>query len=96
MVAAKTHEGWPAGVGLTQYLQPGDVVDETMRVYFQDTLPPITWRDRALQLGEPYDGGGPGGASRYATLVKSPSGKWFYMGLHPSVAAGVIPPVPIF
>jgi len=71
-------EGWhEAKVDLGKYLQVGDEVSEDLYMYFLEVLPPATWRNDLVQIGEPVSS--VGGRATWATLYKH-NGAWKYGG----------------
>jgi hypothetical protein len=80
MNTIKTKKGWQESKqDLSQYLQPGDIVDEDMFDYFLEVMPPTCQSDRCLQIGEPFthdDKGRP----MFSTLEKI-NGQWTYTGI---------------
>ena len=75
----KTKEGWDKnGKNLLKYLQVGDFVDDEMKMYFLETLPPRTWTNKTIQMGEPYSHD-ENGHGTYSTLENSLGG-WIYTG----------------
>lgn len=75
----KTMEKWKAsGLSLTRFLQVGDKVDETIRNYFIEVLPPASCTNDCIQMGEPYDSDDQG-RSTYLTLHLKTNG-WTYVG----------------
>lgn len=71
----KTYKNWNGS--LSDYLQPGDVVDEAMADYFVEVMPPITFSGRLIQMGEPHHHVGE--RAVYPTLEQTPQG-WVYRG----------------
>lgn len=59
-VELKTMEGWeafatsPDNGDINQYINPGDLLDESIFDYFLNVLPPHRWDRDYLQAGEPY------------------------------------------
>lgn len=90
MKTLKTFAGWTGNLG--EYLQPGDFVDEEMYRYFVNVMPPATFSDRVVQIGEPVSH--VNGRPTFATLQRTPDG-WRYCGncyrgetREPAAAAG--------
>ena len=51
----KTMAAWhEAHVDLGRFLEIGDAVAEDMVDYFLGVLPPATWREALIQIGEPH------------------------------------------
>jgi hypothetical protein len=74
----KTMAGWHlAAVDLGKYLQIGDAVAEDMATYFLEVLPPATWRETLIQIGEPYSH--VRGRATFATIYKK-GGLWIWAG----------------
>jgi hypothetical protein len=74
----KTMEGWhESRLDLGKYLQVGDVVSEDMANYFIEVLPPATFRETMIQIGEPNDH--IRGRATFATIYKK-SGDWVWAG----------------
>jgi len=71
----KTYENW--NEPLNEYLQIGDIVDEEMADYFVEVLPPVTFTNSIVQIGEAYSH--INGRATYNTLVNSNEG-WMYCG----------------
>lgn len=65
----------------SQFLQVGDEVDESITDYFIEVLPPATWTNTIIQMGEPYNHNSEG-FPQYLTLEKS-DGVWRYAGIKP-------------
>lgn len=63
---------------LSEFLQVGDEVSESIKDYFLEVLPPITWKSKAIQMGEPYSCNSDG--NTYAT-IENINGKWIYTGI---------------
>lgn len=81
----RTEAGWhTARVDLGKYLQIGDRVDETMKMYFLEVLPPACWESDLIQIGEPASCNARG--DTFATLQRYSSGSgtypatWVYTG----------------
>lgn len=79
----KTFKNWMEGTqNFTDYVQPGDEVDEAMVDYFRDLLPPRSMQSGYLQVGEPYshivDTDGKWKAT-YSTFAME-DGHWIYKG----------------
>jgi hypothetical protein len=75
----KTEEGWRASkLNLTQYLQVGDSVDESIADYVLCELPPACYTSELLQMGEPYDS--VRGEPTYITLHRTADQPWKYVG----------------
>lgn len=71
----KTYANWNSN--LDEYLKIGDVVDEEMKMYFLNVLPPLTWTNEIIQISEPYSS--VEGRNTYSTLVNTEHG-WTYAG----------------
>ena len=75
----KTEEGWRASkLNLTQYLQVGDSVDESIADYVLCELPPACYTSELLQMGEPNDH--VKGKPTYITLHRTADQPWKYVG----------------
>ena len=75
----KTMKQWRAsGLSLVQFLQVGDIVDETIQNYFIEVLPTASHTSDCIQMGEPYDSDEKG-RDTYLTLHYKPEG-WIYVG----------------
>ena len=75
----KTEEGWRASkLNLTQYLQIGDSVDESIADYVICVLPPACYTSELIQMGEPFDS--VGGEPTYITLHRTAGQPWKYAG----------------
>ncbi|GLO66164.1 hypothetical protein [Oceanobacillus kimchii] len=72
----KTAENW--NCDLNKYLQIGDTVDEELYNHFVNVLPPATYRNNLVQIGEPYSTSKEN-KSTYQTLKKI-DGNWTYVG----------------
>ncbi len=82
----KTFQNWEgSGKDLSQFLDVGDVVNDAMKWYFIECMPPACMSGGVIQMGEPHDHGGPDGAERFLTLRRE-GGKWLYRG--PMVQGG--------
>lgn len=80
----KTLQAWNSTeMQLTQYLEPGDRVDDTLFDYFREVLPPACDTPDCVQIGEPYDSTKDGYRARYITLHKI-GGNWIYVGVLPA------------
>ena len=82
----KTFKEWcDSNESLSDFLEPGDEVDEEMVDYFMDIMPPHRMSFGYLQVGEPYDhilvkdGKEEEYKAIYSTFYKK-NGKWFYAG----------------
>jgi len=76
----KTKKGWDESrLTLDKYLETGDPVDDEMFDYFVGVLPPVTFTDKRVQIGEPVDTDG-AGEYTYMTLEKI-KGQWVYVGI---------------
>jgi len=62
---------------LSKFLQIGDIVDEEIEEYFLNVLPPITWNNNIIQIGEPCDN--VEGKNTYSTLKRTSEG-WIWAG----------------
>ncbi|ACA42355.1 hypothetical protein [Lysinibacillus sphaericus] len=71
----KTAANWKWS--LHQYLQVGDIVDDEIYSHFVNVLPPATFKQSLVQMGEPYCH--VEGQPTYPTLQKTEHG-WKYMG----------------
>ena len=71
----KTYENW--NCSLNEYLQIGDIVDEEMADYFIEVLPPATFTNSIIQIGEAYSH--VNGRATYSTLKNTNEG-WTYCG----------------
>ena len=78
--AVKTMEGWnQSGKYLSDYLQPGDEIDESLMNYFLSVLPPQTWTRDMIQIGEPHSSNSIG--YTYATIERDTKySPWRYTG----------------
>lgn len=76
MRTVKTCADWDCG--LSEYLNPGDAVDEEMADYFLDVLPPVTWTRDMIQMGEAYSH--ISGKATFHTLYREGS-QWVYAGV---------------
>ena len=75
----KTIVEWKAsGLSLERFLKVGDRVDETIRNYFIEVIPPASMTNDCIQMGEPYDSDEKG-RDTYLTLHFKPEG-WIYVG----------------
>lgn len=72
----KTFENWRGS--LTTYLEIGDEVDRGIYEHFINVMPPATFRENLIQMGEPYSLSKEGKPT-YLTLEKI-NGKWIYKG----------------
>jgi hypothetical protein len=74
----KTYEQWhESRQDLSKFLQIGDIVDEEMVEYFLNVLPPKTWNNSIIQIGEPCDL--VEGKNTYSTLKRTSKG-WEWAG----------------
>lgn len=71
----KTYKDWTGSI--TDYLKPGDIVDEEMYNHFLNILPPLVWNGYYLQVREAqsYVCGG----NTYLTFSYE-NGNWIYKG----------------
>ena len=75
----KTMEEWKASkLSLEKFLRVGDKVDEKIKEYFIEVLPPASWTSDCIQMGEPYDCDEKG-RDTYLTLHFKSNG-WIYVG----------------
>ena len=75
----KTMKQWKESkLSLEKFLQIGDKVDEELRLYFIEVLPPASWTNDCIQIGEPYDCNA-NGQDTYLTLHFKSNG-WVYVG----------------
>jgi len=75
----KTMEQWKESkLNLEKFLQVGDEVDETIKSYFINVLPPKTATYNCIQIGEPYDINEKG-QDTYFTLQRESNG-WIFVG----------------
>jgi hypothetical protein len=75
----KTEEGWHASkLNLTQYLQIGDSVDESIANYLIWVLPPACYTSELIQMGEPFDN--VRGEPTYITLHRTAGQPWKFAG----------------
>lgn len=75
----KTYEGWgKSNMGLCEYLQVGDTVNQEMYSHFINVMPPRTFRENLVQIGGAYSISKEG-KSTYTTIEKI-NGKWIYKG----------------
>ena len=65
---------------LDKFLQIGDIVDEEMKMYFLEVLPPACWSSDCIQIGEPSRGDPITGEHMFETLEKI-DGNWVYAGV---------------
>ena len=76
----KTKKQWDeSSKNLFDFLQVGDEVDETIKMYFLETLPPATWTGFCIQMGEPYTHNNLN-QPMFSTLEKQ-GGQWVYTGI---------------
>lgn len=78
----KTKKAWDvSGQQLTDFLEPGDEVDDDMVDYFLGVLPPACWTHHTIQIGEPKDHDREG-RPRYITIRRQFShSPWYYAGI---------------
>ena len=75
----KTKTQWDKSKqNLSDFLQVGDVVDEEMKDYFIEVLPPACMSSRCIQIGEPFTHNAKG--PMFETLIRGPDG-WTYAGI---------------
>jgi len=76
----KTKAQWDQSrQNLSTFLNVGDLVDEEMKMYFLEVLPPATWTNRVIQIGEPYSHNSKN-QPEYFTLERDHEG-WKYAGI---------------
>lgn len=76
----KSMETWHADRrNLSDYLQVGDEVDESIVEYMYNVLPPVTMNGLMVQMGEPHDHNEQGKAL-FITVEKK-NGSWIYTGI---------------
>ncbi len=76
----KTYNGWVASeISLSKYLMPGDIVDELIIDYVLECLPPVTWTETIIQMGEAYSSD-KNGRLTYITFEKIGQ-DWVYTGI---------------
>lgn len=75
----KTYKEWMNSdcKTLTDYLNPGDIVDNEMFEHFLNILFPLVWTSNFLQVSEPCDY--LKGQNTYTTFAKE-NGYWVYKG----------------
>jgi len=79
MPRLRTLAGWESsGQSLTEYLAVGDRVDEELRMWFLEVLPPACWSSRCIQIGEAA-GTAEDGRDTFSTLEMI-DGHWTYTG----------------
>ena len=81
----KTLNGWnQSGLNVTDFLTPGDVVDEDMVDHFRNVLPPLFNRQGFLQSSEPYSSISNCSKTRcrntYLTFARNERGNWYFAG----------------
>ena len=75
----KTLKQWKESkLSLDRFLQVDDVVDEELRSYFIEVIPPASCTSDCIQMGEPYDSN-ERGQDTYLTLHRKSHG-WVYVG----------------
>jgi hypothetical protein len=76
----KTYQEWEDGpaMSITEYLEPGDEVDEEMYDYFGGATTPHFCNEFFLQGGEPTFGRA--GISHYMTFAVVKGDKYLYLG----------------
>lgn len=67
-----------AKTDLTGFLNIGDIVSEDICNYFIEVLPPVTWNEKAIQMGEPAAYNNRGEALYYT--LENKNGQWTYTG----------------
>lgn len=72
----KKYEDWKGNLG--DYLKVGDFVDTKIYNHFINVLPPMTFNNEMVQMGEPYSIS-PEGKPTFMTLIYT-SGGWKYVG----------------
>jgi hypothetical protein len=78
-VNVKTEKGWhESNLSLTQYLEVGDSVDESIADYVLFVLPPAYYTSELLQMGEPFSS--VRGEATYITLHRADGIHWKYVG----------------
>ena len=76
----KTLKQWQESkLDLSQFLQPGDPVDDGLFDYMLEVMPPACLTPTCLQMGEPFDHDYQG-RPLYLTLEK-PGNDWIYTGI---------------
>ena len=76
----KTYKEWNVSkLPLSQFLSIGDEVCEDIAEYFLCCLPPVTWKNNIIQMGEAYSHTS-NGLPTYLTIEKS-GGSWVYTGI---------------
>lgn len=76
MYNMKTKKEWQGS--LEDYLQVGDKVDTELYEHFINVLPPRTFRNDLVQIGEPYSTSNEG-KTTYLTIANE-NGSWVYKG----------------
>jgi hypothetical protein len=78
VIVIKSMQDWrESGLDLGKFLKIGDRVTEDVATYFIEVLPPATWREALIQIGEPNDH--VRGRATFATIVKR-RGLWTWAG----------------
>lgn len=73
-----------SGLTITEFLQPGDSVDEEIVDYFIGVLPPETMNSSVIQIGEPCSHDHHTGEALFMTLTRlSQHDPWVYAGIMP-------------
>jgi len=77
-----TKDEWNlSGLCLSTYLNVGDTVDEELKMYFLEVLPPATWSGRCIQIGEAASFDTVKNCNTFSTLQRfEKAGPWVYMG----------------
>jgi hypothetical protein len=77
----KTNAQWSAsGKCLEEFLEVGDLVDDELRMYFIEVLPPACMSRRCIQIGEPVRHDPSTGEPMFETLLRVVEG-WKYAGV---------------
>jgi len=85
----KTEQSWydSDSKGLTDYLNIGDLVDETFASYFLNSLPPIIMEHDLIMMGGAFDTCPETGHNTYLAIKKNDKDQWVYIGEHTRTSA---------
>lgn len=82
----KTFVQWQdSKLDFSRFADVGDEIDEELFMYFLGVLPPATWTDRCMQVGEPYSHNEDG--ETYTTFERE-SNVWIYTGIKNRIKTG--------
>jgi len=87
-MTVKTKQDWyDSNTDLTQYLNIGDVIDNTFADYFLNVLPPIIMERNLIMMGGACSTCPQTGKNTYLAIQKNDKDQWVYIGEHTRTSA---------